>query len=61
MSKLSLSRAWEETTSVLARDGRLFVAVALALFVLPALSSMPACRKRSPANSRQPGRGLRSR
>lgn len=37
MSKLSLSRAWEETTAVLARDGRLFIAVALALFVLPGL------------------------
>lgn len=37
MSKLSLSRAWEETTAVLARDGRLFVAVGLALFVLPGL------------------------
>jgi hypothetical protein len=37
MSKLSLSRAWEETLSVLARDGRLFLAVALALFVLPGL------------------------
>lgn len=37
MSKLSLSRAWEETTAVLARDGRLFLAVALALFVLPGL------------------------
>jgi hypothetical protein len=37
MSKLSLSQAWEETTAVLARDGRLFVAVALALFVLPGL------------------------
>lgn len=37
MSKLSLSRAWEETTQVLARDGRLFLAVALALFVLPGL------------------------
>jgi hypothetical protein len=35
--KLSLSRAWEETTGVLARDGRLFIAVALALFVLPGL------------------------
>ncbi|MGE5564135.1 MAG: glycerophosphoryl diester phosphodiesterase membrane domain-containing protein [Bacillota bacterium] len=35
--KLSLSRAWEETTAVLARDGRLFLAVALALFVLPGL------------------------
>jgi len=37
MPKLSLSRAWDETTAVLARDGRLFVAVALALFVLPGL------------------------
>jgi hypothetical protein len=37
MSKLSLSRAWEETMAVLARDGRLFLAVALALFVLPGL------------------------
>lgn len=37
MSKLSLSRAWEETTAVLARDGRLFLAVGLALFVLPGL------------------------
>lgn len=37
MSKLSLSRAWEESTAVLARDGRLFGAVALALFVLPGL------------------------
>ena len=37
MSKLSLSRAWEETTGVLARDGRLFLPVALALFVLPGL------------------------
>jgi hypothetical protein len=37
MPKLSLSRAWEESLAVLARDGRLFVAVALALFVLPGL------------------------
>jgi hypothetical protein len=37
MSKVSLSSAWDETTSVLARDGRLFFAVALALFVLPGL------------------------
>jgi hypothetical protein len=45
MSKLSLSRAWEETLAVLARDGRLFLQVALALFVLPGLivnASMPA-------------------
>lgn len=37
MSKLSLSKAWEETTRVLVRDGRLFGAVGLALFVLPGL------------------------
>jgi hypothetical protein len=37
MSKLSLSRAWEETMAVLARDGRLFLAVGLAMFVLPGL------------------------
>jgi hypothetical protein len=37
MSKLSLSRAWEETTGVLAREGRLLLPVALALFVLPGL------------------------
>ena len=37
MPKLSLSRAWEESIAVLARDGRLFIAVALALFVLPGL------------------------
>lgn len=35
MPKLSLSQAWEETKSVLAHDGRLFVSVALALIVLP--------------------------
>jgi len=37
MPKLSLSRAWEESTNVIARDGRLLLAVALALFVLPGL------------------------
>ena len=45
MPKLSLSRAWEETLSVLAREGRLLLPVALALFVLPGLIvnvSMPA-------------------
>ena len=49
MEKISLSRAWEEASAVLARDGRLFVAVALALFVLPGLIlsvSMPV----TPAN-----------
>jgi hypothetical protein len=37
MPKLSLSRAWEETTEVLSREGRLFVPVALALVVLPGI------------------------
>jgi len=35
MNTLSLSRAWDETRSVLARDGRLFASVALGLVVLP--------------------------
>lgn len=37
MTKLSLSQAWDEARVILASDGRLFVAVALALFVLPGL------------------------
>lgn len=39
MRTLSVSRAWEETRDILARDGRLYVAVALALMVLPAVIS----------------------
>lgn len=35
MAALSISRAWEETKAIFARDGRLLVAVALALVVLP--------------------------
>lgn len=35
MAKLSLSNAWDETRGVLARDGKLIGAVALALFYLP--------------------------
>lgn len=35
MAALSISRAWEETKEIFARDGRLLVAVALALVVLP--------------------------
>ncbi len=34
---LSISRAWDETRAIFARDGRLFVAVALALIVLPGI------------------------
>jgi hypothetical protein len=35
MAQLSLSRAWEETRGIFARDGGLLTAVALAMFVLP--------------------------
>ena len=35
MTSLSLSRAWDDTRSVMRRDGRLITAVALALLVLP--------------------------
>jgi hypothetical protein len=35
MSKLSLSRAWDETKAVIAHDGRLLTSVALALIALP--------------------------
>lgn len=35
MSSLSISTAWEETRVILARDGQLYGAVALALIVLP--------------------------
>jgi hypothetical protein len=37
MRALSLSRAWDETKAIIARDGRLFVSVALALIALPAV------------------------
>lgn len=36
MTKLSISKAWDETRAILARDGKLIAAVALALIVLPA-------------------------
>jgi len=35
VTKLSLSRAWDETKNVLARDGKLIAAVGLALVVFP--------------------------
>ena len=35
MSKLSISRAWDETREVLGRDGRLLSTVAIALLALP--------------------------
>ena len=35
MTKLSISRAWDETRAILARDGKLLATVAAALFLLP--------------------------
>ena len=35
MSTLSISKAWDETTHILAHDGKLITSVALALIVLP--------------------------
>ncbi len=37
MAKLSISQGWDETRAILARDGKLIAAVALALFVLPGI------------------------
>jgi hypothetical protein len=37
MAKLSISDAWDDSKRVIASDGRLMIAVALALFVLPGI------------------------
>ena len=43
MTSLSISKAWDETKAILARDGKLIVSVALALIVLPtAIGAMVA-------------------
>ena len=42
MAGLSISRAWDESRSILARDGRLFASVALALVALP-LAILATC------------------
>ena len=39
MAKLSISKAWDETRSIVARDRGLLFTVALALFVLPGVIS----------------------
>jgi len=39
MTKLSISKAWDETRAIIARDGGLLMTIALALFVLPGLVS----------------------
>lgn len=39
MAKLSISKAWDESKAVIARDGGLLTTIALALFVLPGVIS----------------------
>lgn len=52
MSGLSISRAWDDSKEILARDGRLFVSVSLALITLPqtilSLIGMPVSEQSSP-------------
>jgi len=56
-SKLSISRAWDETREIFRRDGGLLVSVALALIVLPAIvvgivaPPEPGLRRREQARS----------
>ena len=39
MAKISISRAWDETRAIIARDGKLLATVAAAMFVLPGVIS----------------------
>lgn len=52
MGHLSISRAWDETKAIVARDGKLFTSVGLALIALPTAVStviMPSGRSQSTA------------
>ena len=55
MAKLSLSRAWDETKSVLSRDGKLIGTVALALLVLPGTISDLVTPPAPPGELPEPG------
>jgi hypothetical protein len=55
MAKLSISQAWDETRLILARDGKLIAAVALALFVLPGIVLNVAVPKMPTGQMREPG------
>jgi hypothetical protein len=51
MTKLSISNAWDESKAIIARDGKLFVTIALALLLLPGVVSdlvTPAAPKGQP-------------
>ncbi len=56
MTKLSISRAWDETKAVLARDGNLIAVIALALLVLPGtLGALVQPQPAEPGAVAQPG------
>src|SRR6476469_7505320 len=55
MAKLSISQAWDETRAILASDGQLIAAVALALFVLPGIVLNVAVPKMPAGQMREPG------
>lgn len=55
MAELSISRAWEETTAILNRDGRLFAIVGLALFVVPGTLAALVTPPASPGSLPEPG------
>jgi len=54
-AKLSISRAWDETREVLARDGRLMAIVALALIVLPSTIQSLVTPQVPPGDLPEPG------
>ena len=56
MTKLSISQAWDETRAILARDGKLIAAVALAMFVLPGIVLNVAAPKMPVGQMPSPGR-----
>ena len=55
MTKLSISKAWDESRAVIARDGSLLATIALALFVLPGVISDIATPAASPGELPKPG------
>jgi hypothetical protein len=55
VAKLSISRAWDESKAVIARDGSLLTTIALALFVLPGVVSDVATPAAPPGQLPAPG------
>lgn len=55
MTALSISRAWDETRSIMASDGRLFASLGLALFVVPGTLSTLVTPQAQPGSLPEPG------